>query len=84
LRVRQATVNSNGTYVICSLPLEVRGSLRAEHNGAATAEVDVPLPMGNLLGMRSLTVGSSEALMASIAPTDSSVPVSAPPAGQGQ
>jgi hypothetical protein len=57
LRVRYATVDSDGTYAICGLPQEVHGMLQAERAGATTAEIETVLE-NQVVALRSMTVGA--------------------------
>jgi hypothetical protein len=58
--VRSATTRSDGTYVICGLANDTRGTLRADHAGMTTAEVEVALN-NDVIALRSLSTGSPPA-----------------------
>jgi hypothetical protein len=54
--VREATVDSTGTYRICGLPTPISGKLQVFRNGASTGQVDVDIT--GPLGLRSLTIAA--------------------------
>jgi hypothetical protein len=67
-RVREATVNEDGTYRLCGLPEKYEGKLQAQRkDGGTTAEVSVTQD-GGLLALRSMSV----APLAVAAATDTS------------
>lgn len=68
-RVRETTVDSNGTYRICGTPQAVQGSLRASRGTVATADVPINV-QGEVLTMATLH----------LAALDTGVTASAPPA----
>ncbi|MFI5248831.1 MAG: carboxypeptidase regulatory-like domain-containing protein [Gemmatimonadales bacterium] len=66
-RVREATVDSSGTYRVCGTPASVQGSLRASRAGLATA--DVPISnQGELVTIAMLHVPSPDTAVATSAP----------------
>jgi hypothetical protein len=56
--VREATVDSTGTYRICGLPTPIAGKLQVTRNGITTGQVDVDID--GPLGLRSLTVATAQ------------------------
>jgi protocatechuate 3,4-dioxygenase beta subunit len=56
--VRDAIVDSTGTYKICGLPRPVAGKLQVFRNGVSTGQVDVDIEGG--LGLRSLTIAVAQ------------------------
>ena len=61
-RVRTATVDSAGNYAICDLPSDLSGVVRAVHDKAYTAWVDIRIEDGAALALRSLSLGASEVI----------------------
>ncbi len=59
VRVRRATTDADGTYSICGLESDLVGTVRAEHAGASTAEVETALG-GKVIALRSLSTGTVE------------------------
>ena len=56
--VREATVDSTGTYRICGLPTPIVGKLQVFRNGISTGQVDVDVT--GALGLRSLTIAAAQ------------------------
>jgi hypothetical protein len=56
--VREATVDSTGTYRICGLPTPISGKLQVFRNGVSTGQVDVDVT--GTLGLRSLTIAAAQ------------------------
>ena len=56
--VREATVDSTGTYKICGLPTPIAGKLQVFRNGVSTGQVDVDVD--GQLGLRSLTIAAAQ------------------------
>jgi hypothetical protein len=56
--VREATVDSTGTYRICGLPTPIAGKLQVFRNGISTGQVDVDVT--GALGLRSLTIAAAQ------------------------
>lgn len=56
--VREAVVDSTGTYRICGLPTPITGKLQVFRNGVSTGQVDVEVQ--GALGLRSLTIAAAE------------------------
>jgi hypothetical protein len=78
-RVRRATTEADGTYAICGLERDVHGTVQVERSGVTTAEVETALN-GNVIALRSLTVGSGDVVAAPDtprSPPDSTRPVGA-------
>jgi carboxypeptidase family protein/TonB-dependent receptor-like protein len=66
-RVREATVDSSGTYRLCGTPASVQGSVRASRGGLATA--DVPISnQGELVTIAMLHVPSPDTAVTASAP----------------
>jgi Carboxypeptidase regulatory-like domain/TonB-dependent Receptor Plug Domain len=66
-RVREATVDSSGTYRLCGTPASVQGSVRASRAGLATA--DVPINnQGELVTIALLHVPSPDTVVTASAP----------------
>jgi hypothetical protein len=59
LRVRRTTAEPDGTYVICGLESDLRGTLFAERAGVPTAEIGTALD-GKVIALRSLSTGSGD------------------------
>ena len=56
--VREASVDSTGTYKICGLPSPIAGKLQVFKNGVSTGQVDVDVE--GQLGLRSLTIAAAQ------------------------
>lgn len=71
-RVREATVTADGRYRLCGLPPEMSGKVQVIRGRVTTGEVPVDIGKG-ILGMRSLSIAGSEAMIAVARPsTDTS------------
>jgi hypothetical protein len=55
--VREATVDSSGTYKICGLPTPITGRLQVFYNGISGGQVDVDIT--GPLALRSLTIAAA-------------------------
>jgi Carboxypeptidase regulatory-like domain/TonB-dependent Receptor Plug Domain len=66
-RVREATVDSSGTYRVCGVPSTLQGSLRATKGHSATADVPINV-QGELVTLAMLHVPSPDTVVAVSAP----------------
>lgn len=72
-RVRRAVADAEGTYVICGLESDLRGTLQAESAGVTTGEVETSLD-GKVIALRSLSTGSAEIGEVSVPSTPAGAP----------
>jgi len=56
--VREATVDSTGSYRICGLPTPITGKLQVFRNGTSTGQVDIDID--GALGLRSLNIAHAQ------------------------
>jgi hypothetical protein len=56
--VREATVDSSGSYRICGLPTPITGKLQVFRNGTSTGQVDIDID--GPLGLRSLSIAPAQ------------------------
>jgi hypothetical protein len=66
-RVREATVDSSGSYHLCGTPASVQGSVRASRGGLATADVPITT-QGELVSIAMLHVPSPDTVVTASAP----------------
>ena len=72
-RVRRAVADAEGTYVICGLESDLRGTLQAESAGVTTGEVETSLD-GKVIALRSLSTGFAEIGEVSVRATTAGTP----------
>jgi Carboxypeptidase regulatory-like domain/TonB-dependent Receptor Plug Domain len=78
-RVREATVDSSGTFRLCGTPAGVQGSVRASRAGLATADVPIS-SQGELVTIAMLHVPSPDTVVTASAPAPASTePAAAKP-----
>ena len=80
-RVREATVDSSGTYRVCGIPGNVQGSLRATRGSSATADVPINV-QGELVTLAMLHVPSPDTVVAASAPAPTVPATSTAPAAR--
>jgi len=73
MRIRRAVADAEGTYVICGLESDLRGTLQAESAGVTTGEVETSLD-GKVIALRSLSTGSAEIGEVSVPSTTAGTP----------
>jgi hypothetical protein len=64
-RIREATVDSIGSYRICGLPTPMAGKVQVFRNGVSSGEVGASIEDG-FLGLRSLSIVSQHAVVATV------------------
>ena len=65
-RIREAPVDSTGSYRICGLPTPMTGKVQVFRNGVSSGEVGASIDDG-FLGLRSLSIVSQHAVVATVA-----------------
>ena len=64
-RIREATVDSTGSYRVCGLPTPMSGKVQVFRNGVSSGEVGASIDDG-FLGLRSLSIVSQHAVVATV------------------
>lgn len=64
-RIREATVDSTGSYRVCGLPTPMSGKVQVFRNGVSSGEVSASIDDG-FLGLRSLSIVSQHAVVATV------------------
>lgn len=64
-RIREATVDSTGSYRVCGLPTPMSGKVQVFRNGVSSGEVGASIEDG-FLGLRSLSIVSQHAVVTTV------------------